>query len=64
MSQCLGDSGKLRGVTRIEQAPRLARIAAEANEQGVFGVPTFILDGELFWGHDRVALLRERLAGG
>jgi 2-hydroxychromene-2-carboxylate isomerase len=43
---------------------RLARIAAEANEQGVFGVPTFILDGELFWGHDRVALLRERLAGG
>ncbi len=40
---------------------RLARITAEADEQGVFGVPTFILDGELFWGHDRIALLRERL---
>lgn len=43
---------------------RLARITAEADKQGVFGVPTFILDGELFWGHDRVAVLRERLAGG
>lgn len=29
---------------------------------GVFGVPTFVLDGELFWGGDRIYLLRERLA--
>ncbi len=43
---------------------RLTRIATEADEQGVFGVPTFLLDGELFWGHDRVAVLRERLASG
>jgi 2-hydroxychromene-2-carboxylate isomerase len=27
----------------------------------VFGVPTFVLDGELFWGGDRIDLLRERL---
>jgi 2-hydroxychromene-2-carboxylate isomerase len=39
-------------------------IAAEAEERGVFGVPTFVLDksGELFWGTDRVWLLRERLS--
>jgi 2-hydroxychromene-2-carboxylate isomerase len=39
------------------------RIRAEAEELGVFGVPTFVLDGELFWGGDRMELLRERLAG-
>jgi 2-hydroxychromene-2-carboxylate isomerase len=39
------------------------RIQAEAMEAGVFGVPMFILDGELFWGYDRIDLLRERLAG-
>ena len=39
-------------------------IAAEAEERGVFGVPTFVLaqTGELFWGTDRVWLLRERLS--
>jgi 2-hydroxychromene-2-carboxylate isomerase len=39
-------------------------IAAEAEERGVFGVPTFVLQdtGELFWGSDRVWLLRERLS--
>ena len=39
------------------------RIAREAEAIGVFGVPTFVLDGELFWGGDRMWLLRERLAG-
>jgi 2-hydroxychromene-2-carboxylate isomerase len=33
----------------------------EAEAAGVFGVPTFVFDGELFWGGDRIGLLRERL---
>lgn len=37
------------------------RIYAEAQELGVFGVPTFVLDGELFWGADRLYLLEEQL---
>lgn len=37
------------------------RIIAEAEQLGVFGAPTFILDGELFWGGDRIPLLCERL---
>jgi 2-hydroxychromene-2-carboxylate isomerase len=32
-----------------------------AIEAGVFGVPTFELDGELFWGHDRLEHLAARL---
>lgn len=28
---------------------------------GVFGVPSFVVDGELFWGNDRLILLRHHL---
>jgi 2-hydroxychromene-2-carboxylate isomerase len=38
------------------------RIRAEAEAAGVFGVPTFVLEDELFWGGDRLELLRERLS--
>lgn len=44
-----------------EGRERLAALAAEAMAQGVFGVPTFIYQGELFWGTDRLPLLRARL---
>ncbi|WFU82477.1 DsbA family protein [Bradyrhizobium sp. CIAT3101] len=39
------------------------QVVAEAEERGVFGVPTFVVDetGELFWGTDRLWLLREWL---
>jgi 2-hydroxychromene-2-carboxylate isomerase len=37
------------------------RLRAEAETSGVFGVPTFVFEGELFWGGDRIGLLRERL---
>ena len=37
------------------------RLRNEAEASGVFGVPTFVFDGELFWGGDRLGLLRERL---
>ncbi len=37
------------------------RIRAMAEEAGVFGVPMFVLEGELFWGGDRIPLLRQIL---
>jgi len=37
------------------------RLHNEAEASGVFGVPTFVFDKELFWGGDRIDLLRERL---
>lgn len=33
-----------------------------ALEMGAFGVPSFVLDGEIYWGNDRRALLRAALA--
>lgn len=37
------------------------RLREEAVARGVFGVPTFLFDDELFFGGDRLPLLRERL---
>ena len=43
-------------------AAELEAIDRRAEAQGVFGVPSFILDGELFWGADTLAQIRQRLA--
>lgn len=43
---------------------RLARLdanAAEAKATGVFGVPTFVIGEEIFWGNDRIEFLRDHL---
>jgi len=36
----------------------------EALNIGVFGAPTFVVDGELFWGQDRLEFLQRRLQAG
>ena len=33
-----------------------------AVEAGVFGAPSFVIDGELFWGQDRLDFVQRRLA--
>jgi 2-hydroxychromene-2-carboxylate isomerase len=40
------------------------RIQREAEAQGVFGVPSYVVDGELYWGTERIERVRERLARG
>jgi 2-hydroxychromene-2-carboxylate isomerase len=37
------------------------RLRAEAEAAGVFGVPMFVIEGELFWGGDRLPLIRDVL---
>ena len=37
---------------------RLKRNTEEAAAQGVFGVPSFVVDGEVFWGADAVDFLK------
>ena len=36
-------------------------LRAEAERQGIFGVPSYLLNGELFWGGERLVRLKERL---
>ena len=42
----------------------LAAHQAEGEAQGVFAVPTFVVDGELFWGQDRIDFVRAKLSLG
>jgi 2-hydroxychromene-2-carboxylate isomerase len=44
-----------------EAKPRLKRCFAEAAADHVFGVPTFVVDGEIFWGYDRMPWLVRKL---
>lgn len=41
---------------------RLDENWAHAQSLGVFGVPSFVVDGEIFWGNDRLDFLAEHLA--
>jgi 2-hydroxychromene-2-carboxylate isomerase len=41
----------------------LQQTAAEAHRRGAFGVPTFFLGERMFWGNDRLPLLRHALTG-
>ena len=34
---------------------------SEAIERGAFGAPTFFVGDEMFWGNDRIALLRDHI---
>jgi 2-hydroxychromene-2-carboxylate isomerase len=46
-----------------ENKLRLREATEAAIEAGIFGVPTYAYEGELFWGHDRLDHLLRRLDG-
>ncbi|MCF8503066.1 MAG: DsbA family protein, partial [Rhodospirillum sp.] len=51
-------------LTAADDPARLARLeshAEGAKASGVFGVPTFIVGEEIFWGQDRLDFLDEHL---
>ena len=52
----LGIAGEdlLRQATTPANKQRLRDQTERARELGIFGAPTFVVDGELFWGHDRL----------
>jgi 2-hydroxychromene-2-carboxylate isomerase len=39
---------------RTDQIAQLDVATARARALGIFGSPTFVADGELFWGDDRL----------
>ena len=76
--QDLGDDATLRDVARAcaldgdtllaraghpDVKQRLLDATAAAVAAGIFGVPTWRVDGELFWGEDRIEALVWRLHG-
>jgi 2-hydroxychromene-2-carboxylate isomerase len=45
-----------------EGRQEVERICRAAEAIGVFGVPSFVLDGELFWGREHLPDIRAMLA--
>jgi 2-hydroxychromene-2-carboxylate isomerase len=66
----LADAAGLPGRELVERSPSDAISAAyeqnrqEALEENVFGSPAYVLDGEVFWGQDRLELLADALKSG
>jgi 2-hydroxychromene-2-carboxylate isomerase len=44
-----------------EQSDDLARLTEEAEADGAFGAPSFVVDGALFFGNDRIDFVEEAL---
>lgn len=65
LAECVGDEAIARealarvGSEEVKAALRASTESAAA--RGVFGVPTFIVDGELYWGQDRLELVLDAL---
>jgi 2-hydroxychromene-2-carboxylate isomerase len=59
------DEGGLRAtLERAETASRLAATVEEAAARGLFGVPSFVAGEEVYFGNDRLPLLRHALLRG
>lgn len=67
--KAIADAAGFHGDTLMAEAIKpeteelYARYTQEALAAGVFGAPSYVVDGELFWGQDRLDLLERKLAG-
>jgi len=61
LRECGLDANDFSRYAAADGASDLAHAAAEADRDGVFGVPTFIVAGEPFWGNDRVEWVIKKL---
>lgn len=58
------DAAGFRAYAQNEGRRRHDSEREKAEEMGVFGVPSYRLDGELFWGAERIERVREMLVEG
>jgi 2-hydroxychromene-2-carboxylate isomerase len=64
IADVLRECGAEGGFTEWAESGRaeVATICRDAEEHGVFGVPSFVLDGELYWGREHLIDIEEVLA--
>ncbi len=53
-----------RGVQEQSIKDKLKALVDESIARGVFGAPTIFIDGEMFWGHDRLPQIERLLETG
>jgi 2-hydroxychromene-2-carboxylate isomerase len=62
-AECGGDAAALAArADAPDIAMRYAALTQEAIDRGIFGTPTYVYAGELFWGQDRLDFLDRALA--
>jgi 2-hydroxychromene-2-carboxylate isomerase len=68
LAEILREGGFDAGLLAASESPAVAAIyeaePASALAVGVFGSPSYVLDGEIFWGQDRLDLLAAALKSG
>lgn len=62
VAETAGRSDALALIGEQEVKDRLRQATEEAVAAGVFGVPSLVIDGEVFWGVDAMAMAQDYLA--
>jgi 2-hydroxychromene-2-carboxylate isomerase len=57
----LAEAGAASGFAAESCRQAVVAMSRAAEADGVFGVPSFMLDGELFWGREHLPEIRQRL---
>lgn len=55
------DAAVIARAAEPAMAERYAACTQQAIDAGVFGAPSYVIDGELFWGQDRLDFVERRL---
>ena len=61
LSECGADASKFPALVD-SLCQEVAAISRDAEAAGVFGVPTLVLEGEIYWGREHLPDIRDRLA--
>ena len=61
LTECGLDAKRLAQAGSPEVRQRYEACTQQAIEAGVFGAPSYVIDGELFWGQDRLDFVARKL---
>jgi len=64
LAECGLDAARLDQSYSQAVQERYEANTEQAIQAGVFGAPSYLIDGELFWGQDRLDFVERRLKGG
>ena len=62
LAQGIGLDDRALAARAPAMTERYAAITKEAIDRGVFGAPSYVIDGEIFWGQDRLDFVARKLA--